>query len=250
MKIKKFKKLKNGQYQLFLEDDTSIIVHEDLILKYDLLLQKKISPSMQEKILEENLSYIAYDLAVKYLAKKMRSELEIKEYLLKQKVDSTIISSVIEKLKGQGYLNEKDYVQSYFADKINFSFAGPLKIEKELLALGISMDSVAIGKASFPLELEEERIKKIIERMVKNNRNKSEVMLRKKIQEYLILNGYTPSIVSSLLSKIKVKTDETIQKKEYDKIYKKLSRKYSGNELEYKVRQKMYALGFHNNMDE
>ena len=38
-----------------------------------------------------------------------------------------------------------------------------------------------------------------------------------------------------------------IYKKEYDKVYKRLSRKYSGSELEYKVKQKMYALGFTNN---
>ena len=34
-------------------------------------------------------------------------------------------------------------------------------------------------------------------------------------------------------------------KKEYDKLYKKLSRKYSGNELEYKIKEKLYQKGLY-----
>ena len=34
-----------------------------------------------------------------------------------------------------------------------------------------------------------------------------------------------------------------IAKKEYDKLYKKYSRKYSGDELKYKIREKMYLKG-------
>ena len=37
-----------------------------------------------------------------------------------------------------------------------------------------------------------------------------------------------------------------LAKKEYDKLYKKLSRKYSGQELEFKINQKLYQKGFKN----
>ena len=39
MNIKKFVKKKDGMYSLELEDDSKTLVHEDLILKYDLLLR-------------------------------------------------------------------------------------------------------------------------------------------------------------------------------------------------------------------
>ena len=38
--------------------------------------------------------------------------------------------------------------------------------------------------------------------------------------------------------------DEDIKNKEYEKIYKKLSRKYSGYELEQMIKKKMYEKGF------
>ena len=43
MKILKFTKLRNGMYKLKLENESEIKVHEELILKKDLLITKDIS---------------------------------------------------------------------------------------------------------------------------------------------------------------------------------------------------------------
>ena len=39
------------------------------------------------------------------------------------------------------------------------------------------------------------------------------------------------------------KDDSDIAKKEYEKLYKKLSSKYEGAELEFKIKQKLYQKG-------
>ena len=38
--------------------------------------------------------------------------------------------------------------------------------------------------------------------------------------------------------------DSISYQKEYDKLYKKLSRKYEGATLEYKIKEKLYQKGF------
>ena len=63
---------------------------------------------------------------------------------------------------------------------------------------------------------------------------------------YLVNLGYDKSVINSVLSTIEIKNNKDIAKKEYEKIYNKLSRKYSGSDLEFRVKQKMYALGFNN----
>lgn len=244
MKICKFTKLKNGQYKILLEDDSFLIVHEELILKYDLLIQKKISSLEKDKILEENGLYLAYDMALKYLTKKMRCEYEVREYLIKQKVDSNFIEKVIEKLKNQGYLSESSFARAYYLDRMNFSSVGPKKIENDLISLNISKEVIEGCRGLFNRKLEIERIEKIANRMVKSNRTKSEFLLKRKIQDYLLNAGYSLDAILEVLRNIELSSVSDIQKKEYDKIYRKLSRKYSGKELEYKVKQKMYALGF------
>ena len=57
MKIEKFTKNKNGMYVLVLDDGNKIKIHEDLILKYELLLSKKINGELLETIQKENQIY-------------------------------------------------------------------------------------------------------------------------------------------------------------------------------------------------
>ena len=247
MQINKFIKKKNGMYNILLEDGTNLIAHEELILKYELLLSKKIDEKLKEKIEEENLIYISYDLAIKYISKKVRSEKEIREYLLKNEVDKQIIDDTISLVKKDGYINDPAYCEMFINDKILLSNDGPLKIKDELLKKGIEEHIINNKISILTDELQREKIKKLIDKQVKINRNKSNYVLKNKIITYLSSLGYEKKNIMLILNDTNLKNDNDILKKEYDKLYKKLSKKYSGNELEYKIKAKMYAKGFNVN---
>lgn len=245
MHIERYTKLKSGQYKLHLDNNTSILLHEDLILKHNLLIDKNINEEQIDNLLEENTSYIAYDLALNYLKVKMRSQKEIMDYLTKKGVNKALIDSAIEMLKKQGYLNDENYTKSYINDRINLSMDGPYKIKESLLKLGINENIINNNITIFDKELELDRINKIINKQVKSNHNKGNNLLKRKISDYLVNLGYTKETVISEVNKIKI-DDQDIMKKEYEKLYQKLSKKYSGKELEYKIKQKLYQKGFHN----
>ena len=42
MDILKYKKLSNNRYKVFLSNGTNIVLHENIIIKYNLLITKKI----------------------------------------------------------------------------------------------------------------------------------------------------------------------------------------------------------------
>lgn len=243
MKIEKYTKLKNGQYKLNFDNNTSAILHEDLILKYNLLIHKKVDESSLEKMLEENTSYLAYDLAISYLKSKMRSEKEIKEYLIKKGVKENLANDAIKLLQKQNYLNDNIYCKAFIADKLNLSSDGPYKVKESLRKLGISDEIILKNIDIFTTDLEKERIKKLISKQIKTNRNKSTYVIKRKITDYLVNLGYSKEIVIREVNNINI-DDKDIVKKEYEKIYSKLSKKYSGKELEYKIKQKMYQKGF------
>lgn len=71
------------------------------------------------------------------------------------------------------------------------------------------------------------------------------MLLKRKIQAYLLNLGYSNTYINQALNGKKL-VDEDISKQEYQKLYNKLSKKYSGRELEYKIKQKMYQKGFTN----
>jgi len=244
MRIEKYTKLKNGQYKLNFDDGSNALLHEDLILKYGLLIIKELTNEKLDALLEENTSYIAYGLALDYLKVKMRSKKEIKEYLLKKEVKENLIDDALNILTSQGYLNDDVYCRAFINDRINLSNDGPYKIKENLIKLGIKEDIIAKNIEVFHKDLEIERINKLINKQVKSNHNKSEYVLKRKLIDNLTILGYTKSIVIKEVESLKI-SDSDIREKEYKKIYDKLSKKYSGKELEYKIKQKMYQKGFY-----
>lgn len=244
-KIEKFSKQKNGMYLLTLEDGNKIKIHEDLILKYELLLHKKLDDTLLETIYEENQVYIVYEVALKYLNIRLRSRKELYEYLSKKGYTKDIINIVLEKLVAQGYLDDRIYAISFVHDRVLMSSYGPNKIRGELEHFGISNEVIDNALNSYNESLEKERIEKLINKQIKSNHNKGAMLLKKKIQAYLLNLGYTSTLVNESLNGKKLVTEDLYQK-EYEKLYNKLRKKYSGKELEYKLKQKMYQKGFNN----
>ena len=68
--------------------------------------------------------------------------------------------------------------------------------------------------------------------------------MQRKILIDLNNEGFKKNLIQQEISKIDFADDKDLAKKEYDKLYKKLSRKYSGRELELKIKQKLYQKGF------
>lgn len=244
MKINRFKKLKNGQYKIEL-DQGNFIVHEDLILKYELLTQRELTSSLLEQIRIENQMYEAYIISLKMIKNKLRSKKELRSSLIKKGFGIEEIMPCLDLLESQGYINDESYAKAYLHDKMLMSNDGPDKIYYSLGSNGVESNIIHNVLKEFTLEIQQEKIKKIIARELKINRNKSKKILLQKITIHLNNLGYSKSVFSPLLEDQKV-DDDVIKQKEYDKLYKKLSKKYEGKELELKLRQKMYQKGFLN----
>jgi len=251
MKIIKYQKKKQGKYVIELENGIEIETYEDLILKYDLLIKKDLSLETLQKIEEENVVYDVYFVALKYLKTKMRSIYEVQNYLLKKEYAPDLISSTIDLLKCQGYLDDFIYAKALLHDRIALSLDGPLKIQEEFEKLELTLEQKKTILLDYTIELESERIEKIILKQKHANHSKSNYSLKQKIYQNLYTLGYHTSLIEEKLSTILQDEgdEEEIYQKEYQKLYRKLSRKYSGKDLEYQIKQKLFQKGFRKHGD-
>ena len=242
MKILKYRYLNGNKYKIFLED-REIILYEDIIIKYSILLKKEITKEELDLYISENKYYELYYSALKYINIKIRSKKELSKYLLKFSDDLSLINGVISKIKDEGYLDDRIYARSYIHDVITLKNYGPLKIIKELIDLGIDKSIIDDELVRFDNDLIYNKIKKYVDKNLKINKDKSLFVFKEKMLNSLVNNGYSREDILFYLNEVSF-DDEDIKNKEYDKLYKKLSSKYSGKELEYKIKQKMYAKGF------
>lgn len=241
MKIEKYKYLGNGKYRVIIDDDIYII-YEDTILKYSIITKNEISKKDLEMYLKENKLYEAYYKSVDYIGKKLRTKKEIIKYL-KKDFSNKEIDYAIKKLGKEGYLNEKVYTEAYITDQINLKTVGPLKIKHDLLNLGIDENTINKTLEQYTKEEQYTKINKQIEKEIRLNNNKSVMFLKNKILKNLIDKGFYKEDIESCIENHTF-NDEEIYKKEYQKAYDKLSKKYSGTQLEYKIKEKMYQKGF------
>lgn len=243
MKIKKIKKLSNNKYKIEFIEGESITTYDDVILENNILLKKEISSDLYIKLFEQNIYYEIYNKAVKYIVTKLRSEREIKDYLKKYTDDKNITEKVILQLKKENLINDERYIRCFIADKINLTTWGPYKIIRELSKIDMDEEIINNVMAEYDLKIFEEKIKKIILKKQKANKKDSLYVMKQKIERDLFELGYSREMISDNLSLTSVDEND-ILKKEYEKLYKKLSIKYSNQELYYQIKNKLLSKGF------
>ena len=218
MEIIKFKKIGRNKYKITL-DNIEIVVYEDIIFKYDLLIKKNIGIKELDKIIDDNRYYEAYYLALKYIEIKMRSKKEIIDYLKQKDIEYIYIDFAINKVDSLGLLNDKQYIEAFINDKINLSSDGPFKIRRSLIELDFDENDIDDYLNKIDNSVWEDKLKKIVNKKVSLIKNKSYFMLISKLSNDLYLLGYDKYMIDEELSNIKY--DNSSIKKEFVKAVKK-----------------------------
>lgn len=239
MKIKKIKKEKE-KYKIELENKEIITTYDAVILKNNILYKKELTKEDIKKIEQENKYYESYNTVLKYSSKRIRSEYEIKKYMKKQNIENQ--NEILKKLKEENIINDKNYTKAYIHDKIYLSQEGPEKIKKELIKQDIDENTIneeleTIDQNEILKKLEKQITKKI------SNKKESEKKLKQKIINNFIELGYEKQDIIEIFE-AKYKKNNEIIKNEYTKIYNKLKEKYEGEQLNFRIKQKLYQKGF------
>lgn len=244
MKILKYKKERNGKYLVTMDDGRDFLFYEEVILQFDLLLKKEILEKDLSIIQDKNMEYDVYYVALSNIKKRYKSTFELKEVLRKKEYPEDLIDKAISLLTKQGYLNDQQYARSYIHIQMDTTMHGPIRIMNELLNKKIDSSIVEDELVVFTEEIQKEKISKLIEKGIRTNHSRGGVVLKQKIIDDLKTMGYEFSIISSVIDSYHFSNNQDLAKKEYQKWYQKLSKKYEGNELEYRIKEKLYQKGF------
>lgn len=222
MKINKYKKVGKNKYKVYF-DNNEIILFEDVILKYDLLLLKDVSLELLDKIIDENKFYEAYDMSLNYIETKMRNKSEIIKYLKRKDYSDELINKVISKLVDLKILDDKLYIQAFINDKINLSNDGPYKIKKSLLELEFNENEIDNYLNNFDESIWENKLIKIVNKKKKLMDNKSYYMFITKLKNDLFNLGYDKYMIDNIL--VNIKYESNALEKDYNRALRKYNDK-------------------------
>ena len=114
---------------------------------------------------------------------------------------------------------------------------------KELEKLGIDNSLILEEINKIDEYIWIEKVKKIIEKRKKSNKlNKKMFVLKTKA--YLNNLGYYKKTIEEVINCIEINEDIDVIKNEYEKVKRKLSRKYEGQKLKEKIKLSLYNKGY------
>ena len=200
MKIEKYELTKKNSYNIYFSNGEVITLNERVITKNELLLKKEINSELYDKLKYENNIYDAIDKAIKYISVRLRSTKEIKDYLIKKGYSLDVVETAIKELLNNKYLNDDIFTKAYIKDKLTFTSKGDYKIKMELVQLGIDNNIIESNIAMIDEDMLINRIKKSIEKDIKTNKKYKGIVLKNKIYNHLITQGYSKEKVLNVIN--------------------------------------------------
>ena len=241
MKIKSYKKIKQNKYEVTLSNNESVLLYDDIILKYELLTKKEIDNQKLKEIILDNSKYDVYYAMLKDISKKFRTEKELRTKF--KDYDNEVVDYAIKRLKNEKYLNNELYIRAYINDAINLKLIGPNKIINNLLNLGFEKSEIEKYLEVIDNEIWLDKINKLIKKEINSNHAYSGNVLKMRIQNKISNLGFELNMISKLINNYDFNLSREKKLKEKEKALKKYSKKYSGFLLEQKVNNYLYQKG-------
>lgn len=238
---------RKGRYNIYINDDFAFGVDEEVLIKFELNKGLHVTKELQKKIENEDSYYQAYQKTLNYLSYSLRSEKQIREYLVKHELYH-FSDRMIEQLKSMRLVDDLNFAQSFVRSQANMNQKGPRNIEQDLKQRGIKEEFILTALDEYPYEEQLENAITLASKRWNRTSKNSEIESIQKVKAYLLNKGYSFDIVDEALAAIDTEKDSELEYdalvKQGDKAVRRYSRKYEGYELSQRLKGYLYNKGY------
>ncbi|MED4206552.1 recombination regulator RecX [Neobacillus mesonae] len=238
------------RYNVFMDygkgEEFAFSVDSDVLIKFQLKKGMELDEFSLVEIQYQDDIRKAYNSAVQFLARRIRSEKEIKDHLSKKEFEEPAIHEVIHKLKGQKYINDSEFAAAFVRTMANTTDKGPDIIKIELKEKGIAEGIIHAALTEFPKEQQIDKAVKLGEKFFKKPSKDSLKIQKQKLEQQLLRKGYSFEVIQIVLQEtVTDDCDEELDAIRYqgEKVHRKYAQ-YTGFEYEQKMKQALYRKGF------
>ncbi len=158
----------------------------DLVYLYGLKVGEEISEQRLSEFILEDERKKAFNKALNYVSKAMKTKWQVKDYLVKKGFSDSVSWEVVDKLKEYNYVNDVEYAKCYI--EFNNKTQGKRLIESKLMAKGVKKEDIlsAYELVEVPFK---DNAKLLAEKYLKNKEKTKENIL--KTCRYLVSRGFS-----------------------------------------------------------
>lgn len=144
----------------------------------------------------------AYKKMANLCARREYSVFDIKNKLFRYKLDTDLVDKIIQKLKDEGFINERRFAKSFIHDKIQFNRWGKIKIEFALQQKMIPKEIMEEAFSQFSEEILIESLESLLEAKWKTIKAKTDYEKRNKLIRFGLSRGFEMNDILQYIDKL------------------------------------------------
>ena len=191
------------RYNIYLNDEYSFSVHEDVLVSNRLLKGKEIDEITIKNVLEEEEKNKIWQRALKYISYRPRTAKEVREHLLHQDYEPEIINIVMDKLQQQDWINDSRYAQEFTKQRIKLKPRGKKQIAQELKLKGIPIEEIELSLKSIDYNTEYQMAIILASKKYHQLKDKDWQTIQRKIGSYLQRKGFSFDVIHDVFHQLK-----------------------------------------------
>ena len=211
MRILKVVKKGRSDVTIYFDNDSLLFLAVEVFLKSGLKKGDDISEDRFSLLIEQNKIFHIRQRAFRLLGRRQHSSSELSRKLWNKDYEQKLIDEVIDDLQNKGYLDDKEFIRAFVAEKSKAKNWSGKKIKAELFKRGVAsklIDEILDTQNKNSDDDSAMKLaKKKYEVLLKRNFEPKE--LRNKLSTYMFSKGFEYELIKEVISKlVKANDDE------------------------------------------
>ena len=236
-----------GRYNVYLNDKYAFPINEETFIHFRLSKGMEVTKHLIEKINDFDNMAQAYNKALTYLTRQLRTQKEVEMKLKQLSFSDEVIEQVIAKLLDLRLLNDGEYAKSYVRTMMKTSDKGPQYIIGHLRQKGVLENDIENALELFDDDSQVATALKVGQKMAEKNQKLAVRQQILKIKQRLLNKGFRGDVIEQAIQQLDLKGDPDLQNQAMLKITAKILRKNHGvpdYQKMQKIKQALYQKGY------
>ncbi len=166
MYITRIVKKGKSDVTIYFDNDSVLFLAVEVFLKSGLKKGDDISEDRFSLLIEQNKLFHIKQKAFRLLGRRQHSTSELRRKLWNKDYEQNLIDEVIEDLKKKGYLDDKEFIRAFVAEKSKFKNWSIKKIKSELIKSGLASKLIDEILSKEPSDSDSENAMKLAKKKI------------------------------------------------------------------------------------
>lgn len=185
---------RQDRYSIYVDGKYAFSFSESELLNLGLRIGQEFPEGELEKLKKSAIEDKAYMRALDLIARRQRSEWELRDYLKRKDYEQDVIEKIVNRLSEAGYVNDKKFAEAWVNNRRLLKATSKRKLQMELRQKRVS-DEV-IREVLAEDETDEQQV---LKDLIAKKRTQTKYQDEIKLKQYLLRQGFGYDDIRSVL---------------------------------------------------